>query len=139
MGNELFPTKGQRSWNSFVCPCCHGKVQLVLAPSSPAGVDNNELDACLEFIFSPDFRTVSCKHGQFRFSKSQAAVIRVMYENYRKKIVELHISEILNHAGLDPSEDKLEKIFRHRGKKHPAWGTLFSRTVGKNGFYQINF
>ncbi|MEK6704615.1 MAG: hypothetical protein AABZ06_02395 [Bdellovibrionota bacterium] len=133
-----------KSTPSRLCPMCKEGSTFIMSLASTVskmvgGPENTGgKTGSLNFHPSPDFRSLTCRHGQFQFSKSQAAVIKVMYEHLLNGSVELHTSEILNFAGLDPSEDNLGKIFRQRKSRHPAWNVLIKSVSGKRGYYTLN-
>jgi hypothetical protein len=67
---------------------------------------------------SPDFRSVLWYGRDYQFTKSQAACVKVLWEEWKNKTPEMDQQTVLELA--DSSSNRLIDVFRD----HPAWGTM---------------
>jgi len=78
---------------------------------------------------SSDFGTLVWNGTEYKFSKTQAACIKILFENWQNGTPEV-MGETLLEASLS-SREELRLIFRNSG----AWGTLI--TSPRKGFYRL--
>jgi len=94
-------------------------IELILADwgVSPACSSGNDA------VHSPDFRSVNWFGEEHTFTPNQAAVIKVLWENWNQGTAEVGDQYLLEAA--DSSGNRLDLVFRG----HRAWGTMI---VGGN-------
>ena len=80
---------------------------------------------------SPDFRSVRWFGTEFTFTTTQAACIKILWENWERGTPVISEVTILDEAGS--SGDRLRDVFR-KGK-HPAWGPLIK--PAQKGAFQL--
>lgn len=80
--------------------------------------------------FSPGYRHLTLDGQNYRFTKKQAEVIEYMHQAGGPR----NQHEIL--AGVNSTQDRLTQVFRGRGKRHPAWGTVIKND--NNGNYWLD-
>lgn len=68
--------------------------------------------------FSNGYRTAHINGKDYTFTKTQAEVLEIMCQAGKP----MHQSEIL--AQTISQQERLDAVFRSRGKPHPAWGVL---------------
>ena len=69
---------------------------------------------------SPDFASVYWFGNSFTFTTNQAACVRVLWEAWENKTPVLGGHAIIDAAGVDRSDERLDLVFRD----NPAWGTM---------------
>ncbi len=78
--------------------------------------------------FGPGYRYLVWNGTEYRFTKKQAEAIEYM----RNASGPRHKDEIL--AEINSSQDRLIRVFKNQGKKHPAWGELI-KNDGKGNYW----
>lgn len=81
--------------------------------------------------FGPGFRNLTRNGTKYDFTKKQAEAVEYMYNAGGPR----HQDEIL--AGINSSQDKLLRVFRSRGKGHPAWGEVIKND--RKGNYWLEY
>jgi hypothetical protein len=77
---------------------------------------------------SKDFRSVRWYGDDYHFSPTQAACVKVMWEEWEKGTPDLGQETILEHPEVEAESKRLVDVF----KGHPAWGKMIvkGRTAG---------
>ncbi len=83
-----------------------------------------------ETLHSPDFRSVNWFGRKYTFTGTQAACVKLLWENWEQGTPELAEPTILDSAGT--SGDRLRDVF-DKGK-HDAWGTMIVPGTRKGTF-----
>jgi hypothetical protein len=93
-----------------------------------------------EFAPSDDFRFCRINGVEYTFTASQAAMIRALYDDYRKRRVGVSRKALFEAAGLRRDEQRVDHVFRmnrdNRWVTHPAWKAGLIESVG-GGVYRL--
>jgi hypothetical protein len=84
---------------------------------------------------SPDFRSVHWFGSNYTFTGTQAACVKILWQEWEKGTPEIGQETILEEAGT--SGNRLIDVFRNRGFKtgyHPAWGNMIVPGSTKGAF-----
>jgi hypothetical protein len=84
---------------------------------------------------SPDFRSVLWFGTRYSFTPMQAACVAVLWEYWESNQCEVAHGIVLNRA--NSNSDRLLDVFRSRGNKHEAWGTMIVPGATK-GTFRLN-
>jgi hypothetical protein len=83
---------------------------------------------------SDDFRSVRWYGADYRFTPTQAACVRVLWEAWERGHPEVGQETILSAAESDGS--RLRDLFKRPGSTHPAWGEMIVEG-GTKGAYRL--
>jgi hypothetical protein len=81
--------------------------------------------------YSLDFRFVRWQGQDFTFTATQAACVKILWENWRAGIASTSNATLL--AAIESNSARLRDVFKTSGKQHPAWRTLI-RQKGKGQY-----
>jgi len=95
-----------------------------------------ELERAWRCVHSDDFCSVVWYGREFRFSRSQASCVKILWENWERGTPEVYGNELVKLASVDPyGERLLAEVFRVAGgKMHPAWRTMVVPGVFKGSY-----
>lgn len=79
--------------------------------------------------FSTGYRSAIIKGREYKFTKSQAAIIEILH----KSATEIHKHELMIAANSEQDDPKY--IFRNKGKYHDAWGEIIK--FDSQGYYWL--
>jgi len=97
-----------------------------------------ELERAWRCVHSDDFCSVVWFGQEYRFSRSQAACVRILWRHWEQATPDVYGNELVKAAAVDPrGERPLGEVFRvSGGKMHPAWRVMVVPGVYR-GSYQL--
>jgi hypothetical protein len=69
-----------------------------------------------------DFRSVNWFGALYSFTGNQAAIVKVLWEEWEKDTPEVGLKTLLADSGVD--SDRVQDVFKEKGVIHPAWGAM---------------
>lgn len=87
-------------------------------------------------VHSANFTSVKWDGVEFVFTTNQANCIRVLWQALESGATTLSGVEVLERAGVNRSDDRLDQVFRSQAGLHPAWKVMVeSPQKGKYRLY----
>ena len=81
---------------------------------------------------SPDFRSVSWLGTLHTFTPTQAACVKLLWEQWEGGTPEIGAATILEH--VDSEQPRLSQVFRTKNVSHLAWGTMIAPGKTKGSY-----
>jgi transcriptional regulator with XRE-family HTH domain len=92
------------------------------------------------FSHGPDYRSVSWCNEQFSFTRKQAECVRILWEAHRNGAPDVDQRTILGEVESSMADDakpRLRRLFKSRGKLHPAWDRFIVKGAASGTFRLI--
>jgi hypothetical protein len=83
---------------------------------------------------SSDFRSVHWYGTNYLFTEAQSKVVAILWKEWENETPNVGHRTLLAKAGSD--SDRLQDVFKEKGKPHHAWGTMIV-TGGSKGTYRL--